>query len=412
MLPNPEVIVTSKYHRITYKFYIASKYTIIRGLSGTGKTVLLDLIAAANRSVYQYERNITIDSDFRFVAVPVEYAVYPRDVNEWKRLLNTTFESFSQGYDIDKTRVVFYSDEENVALEDENFQSAIIELSYNYLFVTRNPLENLLYGLEDVYEIVHVNEYENHAVCKYLPKGFNEQFSYTKLMTEDSGSGYDFFRTYLNSVKSCYGKGNVCKFIADSKNVLFIVDSLGFGSEIYRCAEECRHHPSNGLWLIKSFEYLLLSSSLFKDRDILYLVNRYQDRNRRDLYSSIPQEADPFCSRKEDFYEQQLRDVMCALGETYSKHKRDLSKSEFGIGKCFLRDCCDYVNEHSQTYKEPCELFTKGDKFEIILGRELADKLRAMFGDKRKILSDTPDEESVGYEDDADSPVGFTSVFK
>ena len=84
-----------------------------------------------------------------------------------------------------------------------------------------------------------------------------------KIITEDSGSGFEFYKNYNNfDVKSSFGNSNIYKSIED--NQVIVIDSLGFGPYIKYLGEIIRY---KNIFLVYpySFEWLLLSS-IFRNR--------------------------------------------------------------------------------------------------------------------------------------------------
>lgn len=217
---------------------------------------------------------------------------------------------------------------------------------------------------------------------------------YKLLKTEDHKSGFKFFSKFLKSVESFNGKGSIHDLIQVDSDTLYCVDGLGFGSEYIRVMESNIISKNNGLWVIPSFEFLLLSSDMFSD-DILPIVNKHLRMIGKDPLFSIPEIADDFCANKEHYCESQLSTIMSALLQQYSKENP---------GKCFLENCCDYINWHTHKYEGSCPLYFEGNKFELILGKDLYEILCRAFGRKDSELMKV---EGLGNSDASETTSAF-----
>ena len=107
------------------------------------------------------------------------------------------------------------------------------------------------------------------------------------------------------------------------------------------------------MWIIDSFEGLILNSNWFKR--LGYIV---------DLDQSQPN------------LEKQTTEI---LREILEKNRIRYTKSK--IPFCFINDCCFDQYHHTPGHK--CGLFCPGNKLELILGKELLSKLINAFGDAR-----------------------------
>ena len=107
------------------------------------------------------------------------------------------------------------------------------------------------------------------------------------------------------------------------------------------------------MWIIDSFEGLILNSNWFKR--LGYIV---------DLDQSQPN------------LEKQTTEI---LREILEKNRIRYTKSK--IPFCFISDCC--FDQYHRTPGHKCGLFCPGNKLELILGKELLSKLINAFGDAR-----------------------------
>lgn len=134
---------TVKLGKVKYSFDIKSKFTIIRGDSGTGKTTLINMLR---------NRATVISSPFVFMPL---VPLLPK--HTWDGV-------FADAAD---ETVVFYADEDFDCLHDIEFQKAMSRSALKFLLVTRNPLASVPYGVSDVYEIV--SKGDEHRLALLYP---------------------------------------------------------------------------------------------------------------------------------------------------------------------------------------------------------------------------------------------------
>lgn len=309
-------VSTPKYQ---YDFEIKRKVTVIRGDSGTGKTLLVDTINNLNEDVVQ------VQSEKRLIAAP--YSL-PTNISSW---------------------VASYPD--SIVIVDENtksgksleFLQAVLNAGCWLILITRGLRKRgIHYSVNEVYEL--------HRSGKYITlKPFYEinKTRYNKhwqIVTEDSKSGYNFFKPIFNDVDSLHGRDNIVHRKGDTLyNKTFIIDGAAFGQlfDLYY-DDYCLHKVDFSL--LESFEWALLKSNLFsKDKYIKSVLENPED------YGANHVDYDTW----ENFFEWFLDDVMKMRGATgYSKS---------GSLRCFTENCC---------YKDkPCELLKSHivDKKESIL---------------------------------------------
>ena len=104
--------------------------------------------------------------------------------------------------------------------------------------------------------------------------------------TEDSNSGYQFFRSVCTEsgidCKSARGKSNIFKLLLNGtkQDVLVIADGAAFGSQMERIMDLVAIQPNFHVYLPESFEWLILQSGLLEDgeiNDILESPEKYVD---------------------------------------------------------------------------------------------------------------------------------------
>ena len=244
---------------LKYDFTISRNITIIRGDSATGKTTLVEMIRTYNE---QEDSGITIKCEKPLVVV------YGKN---WQDQIEKTSGS------------IVFLDEISRYTKSKEFAETIKGTDNYYVIATREKLSTLPYSITEIYGIRTNGRYA-HLTREYTKNEFfriygnmpNLRFKPDVIITEDSNSGYEFWQ---NAVKSCecipaHGKDNVLNTIKDigkqGMRYLVVADGAAFGSEIEELLQYMRYkNPSLEVYAPESFEYLILSSGLFQDKDIV-----------------------------------------------------------------------------------------------------------------------------------------------
>ena len=176
------VIVESR--KVKYDFIIKRNITIFTGDSGSGKTVLIDLIRDYRR--YGSDSGVFLSCDCECRTV---------DNEDWERQIGEASNS------------IIFIDEGNRFLTSRRF-AELVQGSDNYfVLATREKLPMLPYSVEEIYGFRKSGKFHeakqtyNEIYHLYGEisenSGINPQF----VITEDSNSGYDFF-TELSAEKN------------------------------------------------------------------------------------------------------------------------------------------------------------------------------------------------------------------
>lgn len=112
--------------------------TVILGDSATGKTTLIDLLSTYSR--FENGNGIRLESD-------VPCVVYTGDNNTWKQVL------------MDVKGSIIFIDEDHSFVFGEEFAGLVKESDNYYVIITRRPLYNLPYSIEEVYGIRTTGKY-------------------------------------------------------------------------------------------------------------------------------------------------------------------------------------------------------------------------------------------------------------
>lgn len=343
-----EVVVKDYRSGVSYRFNIVSKYTIICGDSGTGKSVLIDMIRRATVLANKRSKRpaYSIYSRFNFAVLTDDSSA----LGNWRVVLDNA-----------RSDTVVCIDEDFSDLLDLEFQKAVTTSEALFIIVSRKSLIGIPYGVSDIFEVVSDLSGKHHYLQSILKHKYYPianlsvaslyNYKFTCLVTEDSKSGYQFFNSFLKNVRTVAGKSNVCGDIKRSHNTLYCIDGFGFGSEILRISVYLNNiNNSNGILDINSFEDMILRSP-FVTKIFPYI------------------EISNFAANKELQSYRRLQDLMSSIGYRYDKGS---------IWRCFVNDCCTPSHENY----DKCILFESGLKPKLILGDDIYTQLCNLFGER------------------------------
>lgn len=239
--------------RLRYDFTIRRNITVIRGESATGKTTLLSMLQA-----YETEgrdSGISIHAD-------CPCAVF----NQLR---------WMEGRNLIHNTIVFV-DENQKFISSEEFARSVAKSDNYFVLVTRERLENLPYSVDEIYGIRISQKYAglkktyNEFYRIYYPKQIEK--SADIVVTEDSGSGHQFFQHIYTDVPclSAHGKSNIAREIRrlGNRTVLVIADGAAFGPEMERMEELIQNGYNLILYLPESFEWMILTADVLKDSEV------------------------------------------------------------------------------------------------------------------------------------------------
>lgn len=258
--------ITVKSRRIQYKFTVLRNITILRGDSATGKTTLIDMIAAyqengeASGVTVQSKKQCTVLTGIR-----------------WQENLAMIHDS------------IVFIDEGDKFVASEDFARAVKNTDNYYVIATRASLFNLPYSIKEIYGIKNVsgNRYQGtkrlYAEFYPLCRVDNELTAKPDLViTEDSKSGYQFFDNYFSEygIKciSAESKAKIYNQLLEREydTALVIADGAAFGPEIERVLS-LKNAKKIMLFLPESFEWIILRSGVVKDTEINAMLEKPYD---------------------------------------------------------------------------------------------------------------------------------------
>lgn len=252
-----------KYHfrvkskRALFEFTIRRNITILKGDSATGKTTLLHML-------YEYLR-VGRESGYA-VSTDADYFVYLRKEvgRDWKDTL------------LSLRNTIIFIEENNDFVFSRDFADFVKKSGNYFVLVNRAPFRMLPYSIHEIYEIVTEGKKadirESCHVFKELYSNYpiTEHNRIQNIVTEDSHSGYQFFKAVFKeaNIVSADGNGNILPVMQTLENgdTLVIADGAAFGAMIENCLAylDSRYNPRISIWLPESFEYLILKSGLIK----------------------------------------------------------------------------------------------------------------------------------------------------
>ena len=260
------IIVESR--KIKYDFTIKRNITILTGDSGSGKTVLIELIRDYRRYGSDSGVLVSCDRDCRTI-----------DNEDWERQISEVSNS------------IIFIDEGNRFLTSKRF-AEIVQKSDNYFVIaTREKLQMLPYSVKEIYGFRKSGKFrearQTYNEIYHLYGEISEQSIIRPkyVLTEDSNSGYEFFSELSKesniSCVAANGKSNIIssleKMNKKEKTGLIIVDGAAFGSEMRDVSEYLKEVGGIVLYAPESFEWLLLSTDLIPGIRVSQILEHPED---------------------------------------------------------------------------------------------------------------------------------------
>ena len=266
--------VIIKNNRLCYKFTVYRNITILRGDSATGKTTLIDMVAAYRRDGK--------DSGIE-VLCEKECVVLTRE--KWERDLSDISES------------IVFIDEGNSFVSSKSFAEMVKNSTNYYVIATRESLFDLPYSIHEIYGIKNTagNRYQGtKRLYSELYPLYNAdafQGKPQKVLIEDSNSAFEFFNALCKKENICCesagGKTKIYSKINDAieDKILVIADGAAFGPEMDR-AMSLKRAKNVVYFLPESFEWLILRSGLIDKKELRKILENPSDFIESEKYVS------------------------------------------------------------------------------------------------------------------------------
>ena len=306
------IIVQNRY--LKYEFDIRRNLTIIQGNSATGKTTLVDMI----REVHMSEKsgvNLSCERPCRVL-----------EGDLWQEQMSYISDS------------ILFIDEGASFVETEAFAEAVGKSSNYFVIVTRENLEMLPVSVEEVYGIRSSGKYgtlspvyhEMYRIYDFTDR-LDENISVIpeELLTEDSNSGYEFFKNIAEEMQipcsSACGKSNIFHYLTErnnNKELLVIADGAAFASQMNRLGRILSRNRHIHLYLPESFEWLLMKSGIVRDSEVSEILDNPSEYIESARYVSW-----------ERYFTSLITDKTRGTYLQYSKHKLNVNYLQDGITK-------------------------------------------------------------------------------
>lgn len=250
--------VVVRNNKVQIKLTVSRNLTILQGKSATGKTTLLELIAAYDE--LGADSGVVVNCD-----VPCKILAG----RNWLRDLSFIENS------------IVFVDEDNAFMKSHEFAHAARRSSNYYVLVARESLPQLPYSVDEIYGLKNTNRsttkypvYSRTYASTYRIYGKSE-FDGARpqvVIVEDSNSGFEFFAALCENsdipcISAC-GKSNIYDIALsrEERDILVIADGAAFGPEM-EFLTSLQRFKRIKLFLPESFEWLVLKSGLFPDRN-------------------------------------------------------------------------------------------------------------------------------------------------
>ncbi len=249
--------VIARNNKVQIKLTISRNLTILQGNSATGKTTLIELIAA-------YDKLGEDSGAFVNCAAPCKVLAGRNWMHDLAAIENS----------------IVFVDEDNAFMRTYEFAHAARHSSNYYVLVARESLPQLPYSVDEIYGLRNTNRsttkypvYSRTYASTYRVYG-GSSFDGSRpdvVVVEDSNSGFEFFNALCKRSGipciSAGGKSNVYNAVLERQesNVLVIADGAAFGPEM-ELLTSLQRFKNIQLFLPESFEWLVLQSGLFNDK--------------------------------------------------------------------------------------------------------------------------------------------------
>ena len=190
------IIVESR--KVKYDFVIHRNITIITGDSGSGKTVLIDLIHDYGR--YGADSGVFLSCDCPCKVI---------DSEDWERKIEET------------TGSIIFIDEGNRFLVSKKFAQLVQESDNYFVLATREKLPALPYSVSEIYGFRKSGKFHdakqkyNEIYHLYGEISEEKNINPKLVITEDSNSGFEFFKEMSRQKGvNCFsagGKSNIIR---------------------------------------------------------------------------------------------------------------------------------------------------------------------------------------------------------
>lgn len=400
-----------------YHVIVDSKITVIKGQSGSGKSYFVDQLANSlsehsnDDSSVHTDTSLSVSNNYRIVILPITFGFIPDNYSDRVRSISNTerrdldrllaarvlyaLQELAGSKSVgDLANVIFISDEKSKYVDSRFFQKAVNEVPSLFIFVNRDPMFSIPYG---VHNVMVFNTFDNVTDNVSYFENINrfDRSDYSRVFCEDSKSGLEFFKQIVDfseNLDTIGSKDNILELWDQYTNSLFILDSLGCGATLDRLHNYIlaqKIHNQNDVYLIGSFEHMLLTSEFAKRGNAKSgFVLREPAINEWNVEEFYAKELSRFCVE--------------ALKMRMGYHKKDLASCFVEACKSSVKDCNGLLDftQSSCDYRIPGTL---QDKFKTLVPADLYQVLINLRGDSKLTCNQSQDNAKLSEQPDTDS---------
>lgn len=249
--------------RQSVEFEVQRKFTILRGDSGTGKSLLFSMVWNKTHDV---DKSIHIDSKVPLVAI------------QGNEPISTTRKCIVI---IDELTLNMYKSKDNM----KSFINRVRHAEAYFILISRYDFSAIPYSILEIYELLLESVIGKRKLHRYVFKRVYPWVEGTPMLpdcivTEDGNSGYQFMCNSVScDVVSARGKSNLSKKIKELegafKNIFVLADGAALGPEAKKLQELVQMSKTKiNLYAPESFEFLILSSEIFKSQGLSSLLEK------------------------------------------------------------------------------------------------------------------------------------------
>lgn len=250
-----EVKLSLQTPRYSFELSFDRNISMIRGFSGTGKSLLCDLLQRAvegEEGIY-----VSLSGADKYIVMPA-ITEGSTTVQNWQTIVAKA------------SNTIIFIDEMCDCLKSGVFSKKIQGTTNYFVIISRKAHSDLPYSVNSVYYFDNGNFSRRHVVAKKLYPNSAEKIAPKLIVTEDNGAGKALYeKMYSIPVDSAKSKTKIIKkariLIAQGKtDILFIVDGAAFGDMFDSFSRYLdASNISYAIFAPESFEWLVLHSNTF-----------------------------------------------------------------------------------------------------------------------------------------------------
>ena len=203
-------------------------------------------------------------------------------------------------------------DEENHFIRTKEFAETVQNSTNYFVLITRETLPALPYSIQEIYGIRTSGKYhfpekiyhEFYPIYEDVCALSYETDNSIKMITEDSDSGNQFFRSFFRNRENCIGAGGSTKVYStmrkqDADGMLSAVaDGAAFGPYVSKVLEYAGQRGNTLLYFPESFEWIILKSGVLNNNQLEEILTHPENYIDSTVYMSW-----------EQFFTEQLENV-------------------------------------------------------------------------------------------------------